>query len=284
MNFLDKGKKGYLFVIAGVCLYSFSDAIMKYFMGFYSVHQVTFLRTFFRFVPFLLVALYQNVNPLKSSRVKENLFRSILASFGTYAFMCAYSYSAMTDVYVVGLTSAIFILPLSVWILGEKFYFQNMIAVLLGFGGICLAFRPGSGIFQIGILFAAGGAIISALNQVIIKRLSSTESELTIIFYHHLVLGALSLVAGWQAFTTMPFEHATIMCVGGIIGAFAQYCMIHAFKLSTSSKLASAGYFMLIPNTLFDFLLYDKTPDAYIIGGLILIMIGSVRAFTLRNR
>lgn len=284
MNVLEKSRQGYLFVIAGVCLYSCSDAIMKYFMESYSVHQVTFLRTLFRFIPFLLVALYQQVNPFKSSRIHENVLRSLLASLGTYAFMFAYSYSAMTDVYVVGLTTAIFVIPLSVWILGEKFHIQNMIAILLGFSGICLAFRPGCGLFQVGIVFAAGGAIISALNQVIIKRLSSTESELTIIFYHHIVLGILSFVCGSWTFKPMQLEHIAIMFIGGIIGALAQYCMIHAFKLSSSSKLASAGYFMLIPNTIFDFLLYNKVPDIYIIGGLVLISIGSIRAFSLKIR
>lgn len=282
MNVFEKSKLGYLFVIAGVCLYSFSDAIMKYFMGVYSVHQVTFLRTFFRFIPFLIVACYQRANPLKTSRVQENVLRALLASVGTYAFMCAYRHSAMTDVYVVGLTTAIFVIPLSVWILGEKFHFQNMIAILLGFSGICLACRPGCGLLQVGVLFAAGGAIISALNQVLIKRLSSTERELTIIFYHHIVLGMLSFALGGWGFSSMKLSHLAVMFVGGMIGALAQYCMIHAFKLSSSSKLASAGYFMLIPNTIFDFLLYNKTPDIYIIGGLILISIGSIRAFSLK--
>lgn len=277
-------KRGYLFVVLGVCLYSCSDAIMKYFMPVYGVHQVTFLRTAFRFIPFLLVAMYQRVNPLKTNRVGENIFRSILASCGTYAFMSAYNYAAMTDVYVVGLTTAIFVIPLSVWILGEKFYLQNMIAILLGFSGVCLAFRPGIGIFQFGVMFAVIGAVISALNQVIIKRLTFTDSELTIIFYHHVVLGSLSFLIGYDSFHAMCINHVIVLGIGGMIGACAQYCMIHAFKLSTSSKLASAGYFMLIPNTIFDFLLYDKVPDAYILGGLALITIGSVRAFTLRVR
>jgi drug/metabolite transporter (DMT)-like permease len=280
---MGNGKQGYLFFVSGVCCYSVSDAIMKYFMPFYGVHQVVFLRTVSRFIPFLLVALCVGINPLKTRRPWENLFRSALASCGTYAFMCAYSCSAMTDVFVVGLTSAIFIIPLSVWILKEKFYMRNMIAVLLGFSGICLALRPGSGIFQFGILFAAAGAFIAALNQVILKKLSSTESELTLIFYHHLFLLCISC-RGMPSLGFPEPAHAAVLFAGGLIGAAAQYMITHAFKLSTSSGLASAGYVMLIPNTAFDFFLYDKTPDLCIIGGLALIMIGTMKSFSLQPK
>jgi drug/metabolite transporter (DMT)-like permease len=281
---IDQKKRGYLFVVLGVCLYAFSDAIMKYFMPIYGVHQVVFLRTVSRFVPFLALAAYMGVNPLSSHRKKENIQRSFLASAGTYAFMCAYNHSSMTDVFVVGLTTAIFVIPLSVWLLNEKFHLQNLIAVLLGFSGICFAFRPGCGIFQWGIMFAVVGAMISALNQVIIKRLAFTESELTIIFYHHLVLTVIALVVGYGTFSPLSPPHLFYLFVGGLIGAAAQYSIIHAFKLSSSSGLASAGYFMLIPNTLIDFYLYNKIPDMYRITGLVMILIGSLRAFSLQSK
>ena len=280
---MNSKNQGYLFFVTGVCFYSFSDAIIKYFMPFYGVHKVVFLRTVFRLMPFLLLIAIQRINPLKSNRIKENVLRSILASCGTYSFMYAYNYSPMMDVFTVGLTTAIFVIPLSVWILKEKFDLRNTIAVLLGFLGICLALRPGNGVFQPGILFAVAGAIIAALNQVLVKRLASTESELTIIFYHHLVLMAMSFFAGMTSLTIMASSHALVLFLGGILGACAQYSIIHSFKLSSSSGLASAGYVMLIPNTIFDFFIYNKTPDIYIIVGLALILFGTLKAFTLQS-
>jgi S-adenosylmethionine uptake transporter len=282
MQSVNNKKWGYLFFVFGSCLYSVSDATMKYFMPFYGVHQVVFFRTVFRFFPFLIYALCWGINPLKTDRPRENLFRAALASCGTYTFMCAYNYAAMTDVFVVGLTTAIFVIPLSVWLLKEKFCSQNAVAILLGFMGICLAMRPGKGELNLGILMAIAGAIISALNQVVIKKLASTESELTIIFYHHMVLTVASFF--FVEFSAVTLDHAAFLFVGGIIGAAAQYAIIHAFKLSSSSGLASAGYVMLIPNTLFDFFLYDKIPDIYIISGLFLIVIGTLRAFALQSK
>jgi drug/metabolite transporter (DMT)-like permease len=190
----------------------------------------------------------------------------------------------MVDVFVIGLTTGIFVIPLSIWILKEKFHAQNTVAILLGFLGICLALRPNGEISQLGILFAIVGAVISALNQVLVKRLAFTESELTIIFYHHLLLMATSFFVGVTTLKAIPINHATILFGGGLLGAFAQYFIIHAFKLSTSSGLASAGYVMLIPNTMFDFFLYDKIPDICIIGGLSLILLGTLKAFRAQSK
>ena len=266
----------------GVCLYAFSDSIMKYYMPTYGVNQITFIRSISRFVPLLLIAAYQRVNPLQSNRIGENIFRAILASIATYAYMLAYRYTTMTDVVVVGYSSAIFVIPLSVLILKERFYVIDAWAVVIGFLGVLVAFRPGIGIFQIGTMFAVIGAIISALNQVIIKRLTSTEKELTIIFYHHILLILISLTIGFQGFTPMQTKDLIIVCIGGLFGVAAQYSIIHALSIATSSSLASGTYTMLIPITILDFLIYHKTPDLFITCGLGLIVAGS--SLILRKR
>jgi drug/metabolite transporter (DMT)-like permease len=256
---------------------------MKYFMPIYGVNQITFMRTICRFLPLLCFSIAQKINPLRTKRVAENVLRSILASMGTYAFLLAYKHAAMVDVVVIGYTTSIFVIPMGMLLLKEKFYWRDAVAVAIGFSGVLLAFRPGCGIFQHGILFAVIGALIAALNQVIIKRLASTDSELTIIFYHHILLILISVTLGLGEFVIMRAVDLAYITAGGIIGAIAQYCIVHAFKLSTSSSLASATYVMLIPVSLLDFFVYDKVPDMYIISGLVLILIGTIRVIRAKN-
>jgi len=283
-NYINNRQLGYLFVLIAVLLYSISDAIMKHYTNVYPVSEVTFLRTVARFCPYIILVLFKKINPLKSERKTVNILRAILASIGTYSFMTAYSYSAMTDVFVVGSTTAIFVIPFSVFFLKEKFSAQNLIAIFLGFSGICLAFRPGYGIFQIGILFAVLGAVIAALNQVLIKKLATTESEFTIIFYHNICVMVIMSLIGWHDFISLNFNDLMFLIVGGLIGAVAQYCMIHAFKLSSSSGLASAGYIMIVPNVLFDIFLFHKIPDVYILFGTLLTLSGLYMAFRLQRK
>lgn len=274
MNLSSK-QIGYLFVLCGVSLYAFSDAVMQYFMQIYGVNRITFLRTVFRFIPVLFCLYYNGENPLKTKKLKENVLRAMLASLGTYSFMLAYKHTSMTDTTVIGYTSALFIIPMNIIFLREKLYIKDVAAVLIGFAGIVLAFRPGLGIFQFGIMYAIFGAIVGALNQVLIKKLSYTDGEFTIIFYHHIVLLLFSLIIGMDSLFAILPAHLLVIFIGGIIGTIAQYCMIHAYKLSTASNLASAAYIMLLPVTLIDLLMYHIVPDVFILGGLILIVSGS---------
>lgn len=284
MSHISKKQLGYLFVVGAVLLYSLSDAIMKHYTSIYPVSEVTFLRTIARFVPFIIIVLIKRINPLISNKKTVNIARALLASLGTYMFMTAYSYSAMTDVFVVGSTTALFVIPFSVLFLNEKFSMQNLEAIFFGFAGICMAFRPGYGIFQPGILFAVAGAVIAALNQVMIKKLSATESEFTIIFYHNLFLMIFMLAIGYPDFIRLESNDCVYLMIGGLLGAVAQYGMIHAFKLSSSSGLASAGYIMIIPNVLFDIFLFHRIPDIYIVIGTVLTLTGLYKAFSLQGK
>ena len=282
---INSKKLGYIYFVFGVILYSFSDAIMKNAMGIYSVHQVVFLRTIFRFVPIFGLMIFMKSNPYRSQRKGENFLRAILASSGTYSAMKAYQEgAAMVDVFVVGGTTAIFVIPLSVWILHEKFNIMNLFAVVLGFSGICCAFRPGSGIFHVGILFSVMAALIFAVNQVWIKKLAFTESEFTIISYHNTCLILIALLFGWNEFRLVSIYDILILSLGGVIGAFAQYSITKAFKFSSSSGLASAAYVMLIPNTIIDYFVFKQTPDLYILVGLVLISCGSFIAFRIQSK
>ncbi len=282
---INSRKLGYIYFAFGVILYSFSDAIMKNAMEIYSVHQVVFLRTIFRFIPILGLMIFIKSNPYRSQKKGENFLRAILASCGTYSAMKAYQEgAAMVDVFVVYGTTAIFVIPLSVWILKEKFNIMNLFAVILGFSGICCAFRPGSGIFHVGILFSVLAALIAAVNQVWIKKLAFTESEFTIISYHNTCLILIALLVGWNEFRLVSIFDILILSLGGVIGAFAQYSITKAFKFSSSSGLASAAYVMLIPNTIIDYFVFNQAPDIYILIGLALISSGSFIAFKLQTR
>lgn len=269
---------GYALMVYGMCLYVASDAIMKHYLSIYAIHQVTFLRTLCRFVPLLFAISVLNINPINTSRKKEHIVRAIIASSVTYCFMAALKYASMTDVTVIGYTTAIFMLPLGGILLKEKLYLRNVFMVLVGFMGILLIFRPGDVFFKSGATIAVIGAFLAALNQIMIKKLSTTDNEFIIIFYHHVVLLTFSGIASYCDFEPIQLNHFLVLMVGGVVGAFAQYLIIKALFLSETIKLATAYYIPLIPIVAIDYFVWNKVPDLYIMSGLILIVISSYHA------
>lgn len=268
-------KSGYLFMISGIILYVISDTIMKYFLNLYCVTEITFFRTLFRFIPFIFILTYKKLNPLKTERKAENIFRALLASASTLAFMAAYKYSSITEVAIIGYATAIFAIPIGYLLLHETFYIQHALAVIIGFIGVLLIFKPGAFVFESGAMFATVAAFLAALNQSIIKRLSTTESEFTIIAYHNIFLIMISFSLCFFQFKMPAFSHFIMLLLGGIFGAIAQYFIIHAYSLAPISKLAVTGYSGLIPMIILDYAVWNSVPDIFVICGLLFIIFGN---------
>jgi len=268
--------KGYVFSIVAVVLYALADAIVKYYVTDYDVTNVMFVRTLARFSPFILLAIFQGVNPYKTKNVKNNIFRSLCSLGVGFAFLFAYKFAPMTDVVVVSQASSIIVIPLSIMFLKERFNVYTTCAILLGFLGIAFAFRPSGNVLQLGVLFALIAAILSASSAVLSKKLTSSDSELTIIFYQQTFV-LLASISGCNI-QAMPTPVIVCLLLSGIISALALYLKIHAYKFANCSYISSTAYFILIPTTIIDFWVYDKSPDAYIIAGAALIIAGCVIA------
>lgn len=268
--------KGYVFAVVAVFLYAIADAISKYYVASYDVAKVMFVRTVARCAPFVFIALFREVNPYKTKNVGLNLLRGLCASGISYTFLAAYKFAPMTDVIVVSQSSAIIVIPLSILFLGESFSLRTVSAVSFGFAGIVCAFRPSENIFQIGVLFALLAAILSAVNKVLIRKLTFTDNELTMIFYHESILLVLSSISG--ANFSLPGYVVFPLIISGLISALALFLMLHAYKFAECTHIAPTSYLILIPSVVIDLVIYNRQPDFYIISGAALIIVGAVIA------
>lgn len=274
--------RGYVFAVIAVFLYVISDAIGKYYVDDNGISNVMFVRTVARFFPFVILALRQRINPYHTEHVWKNILRAICVSSVSYAFLAAYKYSPMTDVLVISQSNAIIVIPLSVVFLREKFNPYTTIAIILGFLGIVCAFRPSGNVFQLGTAFALLVAILNATNKVLIKKLSFSDSELTMIFYHQTILLAISLSFGFDF--SLPLNVIFPLVISGLISASALFLTLHAYRFGKCSYISSVSYLILIPSTIIDYAVYGKIPDVYIIAGSVLIIAGCIIANWKRPR
>jgi len=81
------------------------------------------------------------------------------------------------------------------WILlGESPNRRSLGALLVGWVGVMVLVRPGSGVFPVGgVLLALAGAVLTSLAYVSVRELARTESPLVIVFWFPMVSALLSL-------------------------------------------------------------------------------------------
>lgn len=268
---------GNVVMIFALLLNLFTDTMCKGFLIDYTAPQVVFFRTSSRLIPIIIICVFCHYNPFKTHKRKEHILRAIIASVNTMLFIAAYKYSAMTEVHAIGYMTALFVLPFSYFILGEKISGNIVLSIFLGLLGALLILRPNLSAvsyLNLGALLALFGAIFSALNNVLIRRLTQTENIYVIMFYHNMVLFLLSLLIAleyWipiQNFQNLFFSFFLV----GILGTLSQYLIHFAFSITKASELAVTCYVIAIPVMLVDIFFWNIQPNMYIISGLLLII------------
>src|SRR5690606_5954506 len=123
-------------------------------------------------------------------------------------------------------------------------------------------------------------AVFYALAMISIRKLAQTEKPTTIVFY-------FTLFATFASFITYPLggidaelawrwpadtEQVLLLVLIGIMGGCAQIALTIAFRRGSVSLVAPFDYMALVYGFLIGFFLFAEVPDAYLIGGGLIVV------------
>ncbi|MDR0406955.1 MAG: DMT family transporter [Holosporales bacterium] len=265
---------GTLWTLLGLMLYVFSDAFIKHITSLYSVHQVTFLRALVRLVPLLIYSVARNgVSDLKTHYPGFHAVRLCVNFISTYAVIYVMARESLVIVYVIYYTMPLFIVLFGKFFLKERVSGKQWWAVLMGFMGVIVTIQPTAmTITPLSLIVMSIGIVSAALNKTLMRRLTETESSLTIALYPNIsmiVLLAPFVLSSWQP---LEWSHWGAFSLMGCIVAFAQYAIIHALRFAPVSTLASLDYTTFVWGMCFDIILWGTLPKISIIIGTLIII------------
>ena len=270
--------RGILLMVLSVFLFSSMDAVIKWASSDYPTGQIVFFRNFLAFVPvFLFLWQTGTPMPIRTTRLGGHLIRGLVGVASMSLFFLA-----------LGMSGPIFLTALSVPLLGERVGLRRWSAVIVGFLGVLVMVRPGSGVFQPAALIALSGAFFYALAMVSIRRLSRTEPATTIVFYFTLfaaIVGLLTWPLGATASDTLgawavPDLEGWIVLVGiGLIGGTAQLTMTYAFKLVPVAVIAPFEYGAIVIGVAYGFAIWNEVPDPYVLVGAAIVIASGLYIF-----
>ena len=152
-----------------------------------------------------------------------------------------------------------------------------IVSIFIGFIGVLIIVRPNIEIINLGVVAAAFSAVAFALTNIYTRKLTKTESTLTIIFFLtsiQLLFGfATSFIDGkldLPSIETIPWIF--VLGLGGIV---AHYCITTALTYSSPSVLAPIDLFRLPIAVLIGIIFYSESVDIYIYIGSLLIVIAN---------
>ena len=253
-------------------------AVMTAMVKLAGEHGVSLLETMFYrnalSLPLILafVLAGPGVRSLKTTHMMGHFTRSAVGLIGMVFTFGAYMLLPLAEATTIGFTTPIFATIAAVLFLNEKVRAHRWSAVIIGFIGVLLVTRPGSGSIPLFCACVAlGSALIIAIISILLRQLGRTESAITTVFYFAsfgaLVTGALlglaTFMGGkWSAYSFHMHNHAALVAlIGlGISGAIGQVALSASLRYGAVSTIIAMDYSNLIWATIFGWFLFGQLP------------------------
>lgn len=265
--------KGPLLMALGIALITANDAVTKFLVLTYPIGQVICLRqaaTLLVIVPYLTLA--GQWGALRINDWRGQLYRGLLFITGSVFIVWGLGELPLATAVTMLFLSPILMVALSAPLLGERIGHHRWVAVLGGFIGVLVVMRPGGEAFQWALLLPLIGAFINALRDVLTRKLSRTETSLSILFCSNIVLmvgGALTAPFGWVA---VDAQAAFWFVAAGIFNGMAHFFIIEALRTGEASMVAPIRYTALLWAALMGYFVWGDVPGVWLWVGAAVIV------------
>jgi drug/metabolite transporter (DMT)-like permease len=271
--------RGVLLLASAVLLFACMDVSTKFLAAHYAIPLIMAVRYIVNLV--LMVAVL-------APRQGRALFRTQRTGLVIVRGLCLVVASlflglALQRMPVAETTAIIFLAPMLVVLvarplLGETIGFWGWAAVLLGFAGVLLIVRPGSGLDPIGIACLAVTVLVSVAYIVLSRLLSTTETSSAMLFYTALA-GSICFGAAlpWSIGGPVPSLVEVLLFLGlGITGGLGHFLFTAAFRHAPASLLAPVNYLQLVWAGLLGWLVFGHLPDLPTVLGMAVVTVAGV--------
>ena len=288
--------KGVSSLVLAILIFSLQDIAVKWIGGDYPVLEIVVFRSLIALPCTFIFLRYEGIRGLPGTKqpVLEYIRGFFLfLSFTTY--MMGIAALPLADVAAIRNSGPLLITLLSVIWLGEKVGPRRWIALIIGFIGVLLIIKPGSGTFNLGSLFALIATLFYAINVMITRKLQATDSSATMAYYSSLVylvlafiLAPLAVVVGespaahpsiaflFRAWTMPTLLDWIIMSGLGLVWAGGMYFVARAYSLAQASVVAPFEYTPLLFNVMWGFFIWREIPTLGTLAGALLTLLSGV--------
>lgn len=263
-----------LLMVAALVMFSGLDTTAKYLVTHTSipVAQLSWLRFLGQFV--LLLTLVPALGLLTTRelfttrRLGWQLVRSVLMAATTVLNFLALQYLRLDQTITIVFLAPLVVALLAGPLLGEWVGWRRMLAILVGFGGILIAVRPGVAEVHPAVIYSFVGMLAYALFMILTRRIAAYDPPLVTLFYSMFVgtiFGAPIALSDW----VWPPDWVTwLMLLSlGVLGGTGHYLFILAYRLAPASTIAPFLYLQLLSMVGFGWFVFGDVPDGWTLAG-----------------
>ena len=234
---------------------------------------ICFYRSLMGLILITPFVIRNNFKALQTQNMRLQIFR---ASINVISMICWFSAIGMMHfekATALGFTTPLFTTVLAVIVLGEVIRFHRTAALLLGFIGIIIIIRPGYVPFEFGTVLMLIASFSFSFVLIFVKKLSATDSSLTIIFYHLLYMTPVFFILSLFYWENINLNQLIVFTLMGASGLLSHWCLAQAFKMSDTTFVMPLQFTKLIWASLIGLFIFAEQPDIWTwVGGIIIFI------------
>ena len=249
----------------GACVKLLSDDLHPIIICFYRCLMGLIIIT-----PFIAK---NNFQALQTDNMRLQILRALINIISMICWFTAIGMMHLEKATALGFTTPLFTTILAVIVLGEVIRFHRTAALLFGFIGILIIIRPGYMPFEFGTILMLIASFSFSFVLIFVKKLSATDSSLTIIFYHLLYMTPAFFILSLFYWQSISLDQLIIFSLMGSSGLLSHWCLAQAFKMSDTTFVMPLQFTKLIWASLIGLFIFAEQPDIWTwIGGVIIFI------------
>ena len=261
--------KGIAYVIAAGALLALNSTVVKFLIADYTPGQIMSLRALFVYV---VVAAFVwrdgGLHTLRTRSITGQVARASCLALTTFLMILSVKRLPLGDVFAINHASPLIMTALAVIFLGERVGWRRWAAVATGFVGVLIMLRPTAAAFQVAALLPLLVAFISAVRDIITRRLAATDSSTATFFVTTTVILlaglTLSAFSGWKP---IKGEDIWLFALAALFQGLGHFLTIEAFRFAEAKVVAPFKYATILWAMVIGFMFWGDVPDIWIITG-----------------
>ena len=267
---------GILFMTLAMFCLSVNDVLVKGLSSAYPIWEVIFFRALSGVIISIVLVFFFGWQTLKTKKPLGHLIRAFSSVACVVFYFFGLKYLMLSENVAIVHSAPILATLLAVPILGEKLGLHRIVAVVLGFIGVLIIVKPGSGLFKIESLFPLAAAFFMAVSYLATRFLMSTESSVAIIFYYSLALLITSFIFFPNHFVIPSLFNLIPLISLGIMGSLGHYFMAQAAKSAEVIVITPFEYTSFIFLGIMGYFFYNEVPGTSVFIGMFLIILSGI--------
>ncbi|MGB0935441.1 MAG: DMT family transporter [Alphaproteobacteria bacterium] len=277
MTITDNNFLGIGYVIAAIFVFSTVNVIAKGAMADYSIIQVIFFRNVFAIIPAGLMLMREGgLKAMKTPQLPRHIIVGLSGVVALYCLFASLRDMPLAEAVTIHYSASFILTIMSAWILSEFIGIHRWSAIIIGFIGVVIMFRPTGDFFNAGALYALGFAIGDAFFMLNARILTRTDNSSAVVMYYVLICTVISGAMLPWTWTTPTLVDGLKLAILGLGAGFGQFFMAQGYKNAPARTVAPFIYSGLLWSIAYGYFIFGDVPDMNLLIGAGLIVTGGL--------